>query len=130
MGDRRSDSRMSSKRRLMDGGDAMQESCHPGEISTRSGISASPGLIPLARSSRAISAKQGAVVLTEFIAKPFIHSTPCDPDPRRCLLARSQRHYLAEKGKRLSLSHCSYHESHLQSAPATTEICCALITIK
>jgi len=88
---------MSSRRRLTDSGDAMHESGHRGEISTRSGISASPGLTPLTRSSRAIPAKQGAVALNEFMVKPFIHSTPCDPDPRRGLLARSQRHYLAEK---------------------------------
>lgn len=108
----------------------MHESGHRGEISTRSGIFDSPGLTPLARSSRAIPAKQGAVALTEFMAKPFIHSTSCDPDLRRSLLARSQRHYLAAKRQRPSLSHCPYHEGHPQSAPATTETCCALITIK
>jgi hypothetical protein len=64
----------------MDSGDALHESGHRGE-----------------RSSRAIPAKKGVVALTEFMAKPFIHSTPCDPDPWRGLLARLQRHYLAEK---------------------------------
>lgn len=56
----------------MDSGDAMHESGHRGEISTRSGISASLGLTPLARSSLAIPSKQGAVALTEFMVKPFI----------------------------------------------------------
>jgi hypothetical protein len=41
----------------------------------------------LARSSRAIPAKQEAVALAEFMAKPFIHSTPCDPDPRRSVIS-------------------------------------------
>jgi len=75
----------------------MHEFGHRGEISTRSGISASPGLTSLARSSRAIPAKQGAFALKEFMVILFILSTPCDPDPRWGLLARSQRHYLAEK---------------------------------
>jgi hypothetical protein len=58
----------------MDSGEAMHESGHRGNISTRNGIPASPGLTPLARSSRAIPAKQGAVALTEFMAKSFNHS--------------------------------------------------------
>jgi hypothetical protein len=87
---------MCSRRRLMDSGDARYEFGHRGrgskETSRRSGTSASPGLVPLVRSSwtTRITAKQGAVALSGFLTnsfvRSFIHSISLDLDVRRSVI--------------------------------------------
>ena len=47
---------------------------HTKETPTTRGISSSPGLRTLARSSRALPAEQEAVALTGLLANSFIHS--------------------------------------------------------